>query len=153
MSTKAQITGVWNVLRILGWVAVATLLVLPFVAMQFSQDVNWAAADFIAAGVILGGSGLFTEFLVRQSRSNAYRVGAVLAVLAIFMTVWANLAVGMIGDEDNRYNLLFGGVILLGLVGMIVARFKSDGMALVNDRRWFVTGCVKPSPAACKACR
>jgi hypothetical protein len=130
MSAKAQITGVWNVLRILGWVAMATLLVLPFIAMQFTQDVNWTAADFIAAGVILGGSGLFTEFLVRQSSSNAYRVAAVLAVLAIFMTVWANLAVGMIGDEGNRYNLLFGGVILIGLVGMIVARFRPDGMAL-----------------------
>ncbi len=130
MSAKAEITGVWNVLRVLGWVAVATLLALPLVAMQFTQDVNWTASDFIAAGITLGGAGLGTEFLVRQSSSHAYRIGAILAVLAIFLTVWSNLAVGMIGDEDNRYNLLFFGVILLGLTGMIVARFRPAGMAL-----------------------
>jgi hypothetical protein len=132
MSAKAEISGVWNVLRILGWVAVATLLALPLVAMQFTQEVNWTAADFIAAGIILGGAGLGTEFLVRQSSSHAYRIGAILAVLAIFLTIWSNLAVGMIGDEDNSYNLLFFGVILLGLTGMIVARFRAAGMALAT---------------------
>jgi hypothetical protein len=129
MSAKAEITGVWNVLRILGWVAVAILLVLPLVAMQFTREVNWTAEDFIAAGIILGSAGLGTEFLVRQSSSHAYRIGAILAVLAMFLTIWSNLAVGMIGNEDNSYNLLFFGVIVTALLGMILARFKAAGMA------------------------
>jgi hypothetical protein len=130
MSAKAEIRGVWNALRILGWVAVAALLALPLVAMQFTAEVNWTAEDFVAAGVILGGAGLATEFLVRRSTSHAYRIGAVLAVVAAFLTVWANLAVGMIGDEGNRYNLLFGGVLAAALLGMILARFQPAGMAL-----------------------
>ena len=130
MSAKAEITGVWNVLRILGWGAVAVQLLLPLVAMQFTDEVNWTAEDFIAAGVMLGGAGLGTEFLVRQSGSHAYRAGAVFAVLAAFLTVWANLAVGMIGDEGNPYNLLFGGVIVTGVLGMILARFQPAGMAV-----------------------
>ncbi len=130
MSAKAEIRGVWNVLRMLGWGAVAVLLMLPLVAMQFTDEVNWTAEDFIAAGVMLGGAGLGTEFLVRQSSSHAYRAGAVFAVLAAFLTVWANLAVGMIGDEGNPYNLLFGGVIVTGLLGMILARFQPAGMAV-----------------------
>ena len=130
MSARAEIRGVWNAVRILGWVAVATLLVLPLVAMQFTAEVNWTAEDFVAAGVILGGAGLATEFLVRRSGSHAYRIGAVLAVLAAFLTVWANLAVGMIGDEGNPYNFLFGGVIATALLGMILARFRPAGMAL-----------------------
>ncbi len=129
MSAKAEINGVWNALRILGWVAVATLLVLPLVAMQFTAEVNWTAEDFVAAGVILGGAGLATEFLVRRSTSHAYRIGAVLAVLAAFLTVWANLAVGMIGDEGNPYNLLFGGVLLIALIGMVLVRCRPAGMA------------------------
>jgi hypothetical protein len=130
MSARAEIGGVWNVLRILGWCAVAVLLVLPIVAMQFTEEVNWTAEDFIAAGIMLGGAGLGTEFLVRQSDSHSYRLGAVLAVLAAFLTVWANLAVGMIGDEGNPYNLLFGGVIVAAALGMILARFKPSGMSI-----------------------
>ena len=130
MAVKAEITGVWNVLRILGWVAVAVLLMLPLVAMQFTDEVNWTAEDFIAAGVMLGAAGLGTEFLVRRSSSHAYRLGAVFAVLAAFLTVWANLAVGMIGDEGNPYNLLFGGVLLTALLGMALARFQPAGMAV-----------------------
>lgn len=129
MAARAEIRGVWNVLRILGWIAVAVLLVLPLVAMQFTGEVNWTAEDFIAAGIMLGGAGLGTEFLVRRSSGHAYRLGAVLAVLAAFLTVWANLAVGMIGDEGNPYNLLFGVVIVIGVLGMILARFRAAGMA------------------------
>ena len=129
MSAKAEIRGVWNALRILGWCAVAGLLALPLVAMQFTDEVNWTAEDFIAAGIVLGAAGFGTEFLLRRSDSHSYRLGAVVAVLAAFLTVWANLAVGMIGNEGNPYNLLFGGVIATALLGMILARFRAGGMA------------------------
>ena len=129
MTARAEITGVWNALRILGWVAVAALLMLPLIAMRFTTDVNWTASDFVAAGIMLGGAGLGTEFLVRRSCSHAYRIGATVAVLGALLTVWVNLAVGMIGDEDNPYNLLFFGVIVTALLGMILARFKAAGMA------------------------
>ena len=132
MLAKAEITGVWNALRLLGWVAVAALLVLPLVAMRFTGEVNWTVGDFIVAGVILGGAGLATEFLVRRSGSNFYRIGAVLTILVMFLTVWSNLAVGIIGDEGNAYNLLFFGVILLAMVGMILARFRPAGMAFAT---------------------
>jgi hypothetical protein len=35
----------------------------------------------------------------------------------------------MIGSENNPINLLFGGVLLIALVGAIIARFKPAGMA------------------------
>jgi hypothetical protein len=36
----------------------------------------------------------------------------------------------MIGSENNPYNLLFGGVIAVALVGAIAARFRPAGMAV-----------------------
>jgi hypothetical protein len=45
-----------------------------------------------------------------------------------FLTVWVNLAVGMIGD-DNPYNLLFGVLLLAVLIGLIVVQFRAAGMA------------------------
>ena len=119
----------WSGWRIVGWSIPAILLLLPLVAMQFTSEVNWTASDFVFAGVLFGSVGLAFELIVRKSSSLAYRFGAATAVVAAFLTVWVNGAVGMIGSEDNPYNLLFGGVLLLALLGAVVARFEAAGMA------------------------
>ena len=119
----------WSPWRIAGWSLPVLLLLLPAAAMRFTSEVNWTASDFIFAGLLFGSVGLAFELIVRKSRSLSYRLGAGLAVVAAFLTVWVNAAVGMIGSEDNPYNLLFGGVLLLALVGAILARFEARGMA------------------------
>lgn len=124
----AKIEGTWRVLRIAGWGFVALLLLLPAVAMQFTSEVDWSASDFIVMGALLATIGLTTEFLVRQSGSTAYRAGAIVAMATTFLTIWVNLAVGMIGDA-NPYNLLFGGVLFVALIGSVLAGFKPTGMA------------------------
>ena len=115
--------------RIVGWSIPVLLLLLPLVAMRVTDEVNWTAADFIVAAVLFGIVGLAFELIVRKSSSLAYRFGAGLAVVAAFLTLWVNGAVGMIGSEDNPYNLLFGGVLLVAVIGAIVARFRAAGMA------------------------
>lgn len=120
--------GSGNRWRIAGWSIPVILLIVPAVAMRFTSEVDWSLSDFIAMGVLVGITGLGIEFLMRQSRNTAYRVGAVVALVTAFLTIWVNLAVGMISD-DNPYNLLFGGVLLLALIGAILSNFKSAGMA------------------------
>ncbi len=117
--------------RIVGWGFAVFLLVMPFVAMQLTSEVNWTAGDFVFAAVLFGSVGLAIEFLVRRSGSASYRWGAVVAVLTAFLTIWVNAAVGMIGSENNDHNMLFVGVVLLALLGSIVVRFKPNGMAMV----------------------
>jgi hypothetical protein len=116
--------------RIIGWSIPALLLLLPLVAMRYTEEVNWTGSDFVFAAVLFGSVGLAFELIVRKSRSLAYRLGAAIAVVAAFLTVWVNGAVGMIGLEDNPYNLLFLGVLVLALAGAIIGRFRSAGMAL-----------------------
>ena len=129
MAEIAENTGGrrWSHWRIAGWGVPALLLLLPLAAMQFTEEVNWTASDFVFAGVLFGSVGLAFEFIVRKSGSLAYRFGAALALIAAFLTIWVNAAVGMIGD--GPYNLLFGGVLLIALIGAIVARFEPAGMA------------------------
>jgi hypothetical protein len=119
----------WSGWRAIGWGAAISLLVLPAVAMRFTDEVNWTAGDFVFAGLLFGGVGLGIEFLVRQSANLSYRVGAVLALLAAFLNVWVNGAVGMIGSEDNPYNLLFIGVIALSAIGAAAARLRPAGIS------------------------
>jgi hypothetical protein len=118
-----------NAWRIALWGFAAALLVVPAVAMRFTQEVNWTAGDFVFAGALIGGIGLLLELAVRRTPSPAYRAGAAAALAAAFLILWANGAVGMIGDEGDRYNLLFYGVILVALAGAVLARFRAAGMA------------------------
>jgi len=114
--------------RLLGWSIPAILLLLPLIAMRFTDEVNWTGSDFVFAAVLFGSVGLAFELIVRRSSSLSYRLGAVMAVIGAFLTVWVNGAVGMIGSEDNPYNMLFLGVPLVALAGAVVARFKAAGM-------------------------
>ena len=47
------------------------------------------------------------------------------------MLVWSNLAVGIIGSEDNLANLMYGGVLAIGFIGAIIAELRPQGMARV----------------------
>ena len=109
--------------RMIGWGTAAFLLLLPLIT-----NAPWTGSDYIFAAVLFGSVGLAFEFIVRKSSSLSYRCGAALAVIGAFLTVWANGAVGMIGDEDNPYNLLFLGVLLVALIGAIIARLEPAGM-------------------------
>ncbi len=76
---------------------IALILSIPFIAMQFTDEVNWSLFDFIIAGSLLLGAGLLYEFVLRTFRSTMHRlvIGAVL-LMTLFL-VWAELAVGVFG--------------------------------------------------------
>ena len=127
MASKVQ--GGAHRWRIIGWGTAAALILTPLVAMQFTREVDWRASDFLFAMVLIGGVGAVYEVAVRRTRSPAYRAGVAFALAAAFLIAWANGAVGMIGPEDNSYNLFFYGVILVALTGAVIARFRPTGMA------------------------
>jgi len=116
--------------RILGWGTIVLLIILPAVAMQFTSEVNWTMADFTFAIVILGGIGLAFEMAVRASGSWSYRGGAAIALAAGLLLLWANAAVGIVGNESDEINLWFDLVPLLALAGAASARFRPGGMAV-----------------------
>ncbi len=117
-------------LRILGWSAAAALLLLPLVAMQFTDEVNWTASDFAFAAVLFGSVGGALELVVRRSGLLTYRLGAGVAILAAFLLIWVNAAVGLIGSEGNDWNLLYGAVLAVALLGGVLAGFRARGMAV-----------------------
>ena len=69
------------------------------------------------------------ELATRMSGDLRYRAAAGIAVATGFLTVWANLADGMIGDEGNRFNLLFAGVLAVAIVGAALAKLQAPGLA------------------------
>jgi hypothetical protein len=76
---------------------VVLILLVPFLAMQLSSEVNWSANDFIVAGVLLTGAGFLVDFVLRKIKNKNYRIAAVIAVVLLLLMVWAELAVGIFG--------------------------------------------------------
>ena len=116
-------------LRIAAWGSAAALMLVPLIAMQFTSEVAWDLADFVFLGTLLLGIGGAYEFLARKTGNIAYRFAVGLTLAGIFLLIWLNAAVGIIGTERSDANLMFVGIIAVGVVGAIVARFQAAGMA------------------------
>lgn len=124
-----SIARLWGLLRAAAWAAGAMILLTPLIAMEFTDEVDWTTADFIFAGVMIFGTlGVF-ELTVRLTNDVAYRAGVAVALAAAFLVVWISGAVGIVGSEDNDLNLMFFGVLAVGMVGAFVADFRAHGMA------------------------
>jgi hypothetical protein len=122
MASKANGSGgvPW---RLIGWAIPIGLLTIPLI-----NKWPWTLSDFIFAGVMFAIVGGTLELAIRASGNTSYRAGAAVALGTAFLTVWINLAVGIIGNENNPLNLMFFGVIAAAIVGAIVAKFEAAGM-------------------------
>jgi len=107
----------------------AFLLLLPLLAMQLTDAVVWDRADFVVAGALLLGTGITYELVARKGRNVAYRAAVGVALAAALLLVWMNLAIGVIGNEHNPANLMYVGVLVVGLIGAVIARLEARGMA------------------------
>lgn len=76
---------------------VLLLLLIPFIAMQFTTEVNWSVMDFVIMGILLLGTGLLCELVLRNVKSFEKRLLLIGTILLICFLIWAQLAVGLIG--------------------------------------------------------
>lgn len=121
--------GGWRWWRVAPWIGAGALLLAPLIAMQFTDEVQWDGFDFAVMGVMLAVPLVIFELAVRTSDSLAYRAGVALTLIGAFLMTWINLAVGIIGSEDNPANLMFFAILLLGLGGAFGGGFRAAGMA------------------------
>ena len=117
----------WSRWRMAGWTAGAFML-LALVAKQFIGEVSWVD-NLAQTGALLIGVGIAVELVSRKTGEAAYRAAVGLALGSAVLLGWVNGAVGIIGSEDNDANLMYGGVLVVGAIGAIIARFKPEGMA------------------------
>ncbi|HAY34141.1 MAG TPA: hypothetical protein PK536_10700 [Ignavibacteria bacterium] len=75
----------------------AFLLLIPLIAMQFTDEVNWSAFDFLLMGILLTGTGLVCELILRNVTKTGFRIALTAAALGSFLLIWMELAVGIFG--------------------------------------------------------
>jgi Kef-type K+ transport system membrane component KefB len=76
---------------------VVIVLLIPLVAMQFTNEVDWKIPDFIIMGVLLVSTGLLIELVLRKVKNVRYRIVICGAILFMLLLIWAELAVGIFG--------------------------------------------------------
>ncbi|OHA46105.1 MAG: hypothetical protein A3A80_00680 [Candidatus Terrybacteria bacterium RIFCSPLOWO2_01_FULL_44_24] len=120
--------------RLIRWaVVVALILLIPLVLTIRDGGVegvgwNWTFFDFIFMGTLLFGAGLVYELIARKMSNSAYRAAVGVAVVTAVLMVWINAAVGIIGDGDFP-NAMYFGVLAIGGIGALIARFRPYGMS------------------------
>jgi len=71
------------------------LLLLPLLAMQFSDEVNWTVFDFMAMALLLSLVAILIEITLRLKIIRNYKIILFLSIVAFFFLLWAELAVGL----------------------------------------------------------
>lgn len=89
----------------------------------------WDVIDFTVFGAMLLGVGVIYTLVRRKADNKIYRFAVGVALAAAFIFIWVNGAVGIIGDESNDANMMYFGVLAVGIIGTIIARFQPNGMA------------------------
>ncbi len=70
-------------------------LLIPLLANQISDQVNWNVMDFITMGILLIFSGYWTQIVIKKIKSKSKKVVFISLILLIFLLLWAEMAVGI----------------------------------------------------------
>lgn len=71
------------------------LLLIPFIAMRFTDEVNWSGVDFLVMGALLLCVGLAIDFILKRVTKPSKRLALIATVIIGFVMIWAELAVGI----------------------------------------------------------
>ncbi|MDG1005276.1 MAG: hypothetical protein P8N96_00415 [Schleiferiaceae bacterium] len=72
------------------------LLIIPLIAMPFSNQVDWTGSDFIIAGLLLFVAAFAIEVVLRLFTKKRNQVAIIAVLIFVFLSIWAELAVGVL---------------------------------------------------------
>ncbi|MGG7661627.1 hypothetical protein [Dyadobacter sp. BHUBP1] len=115
--------------RLSRWHVVAVILLVPLLLTSLALW-HWKPGIFVlTAALILGGTRIAYELIIMKKIGNrAYQLAFGLAITAVLLLGWMNVAVGGILG-DNPANMMYFGVLLVGMTGAIIARLDPMGMS------------------------
>ena len=76
---------------------VGLLLLIPLIAMQLTNEVNWSFFDFIIMGALLTITGLLIGIVIKKDKYYKYREIFIFIIVIMFLLIWGELAVGLFG--------------------------------------------------------
>jgi hypothetical protein len=74
---------------------VVCILLIPLIAMQFTDEVNWTLVDFIIGGIVLFGFGFLIDLVLSKLKTSRHKVLIITILILILILIWMELAVGL----------------------------------------------------------
>ncbi len=78
------------------WTFLGVLLILPVIAMLFTNAVQWTGTDFLAAAAIFAFVGCAIELIVRFVGQSVIRMALICGILFAALAIWADGAIGIL---------------------------------------------------------
>ena len=77
------------------WLTLVTsmILLIPLIAMQYTNEVNWDKFDFILMAALCMGIG--SAFIILSHIFKTHSTKIAIALILVFLIIWAELAVGV----------------------------------------------------------
>ena len=76
-------------------ISLLLLLLIPFVGMQYSNEVKWSLNAFIIMGIILLSFGIIINKIIYRVGAFNKRIILISTLIILFFLLWAELAVGL----------------------------------------------------------
>ena len=77
------------------WGSVVLVLLIPLIAMQFTDEVNWDGMDFLVAAALLTFAALGYQLASKKLSNDKIKMAVGIVILAVLLIVWIELAVGL----------------------------------------------------------
>ena len=103
----------------------ATNQLITFLNRPMNIIINFLPLIAFAAALVL----YFMLFRAVKPNNTPYQYAVALALAAAFLLFWLVGAVGIIGSAGDDANLMYAGVLTVGMIGAIIVRFEPQGMA------------------------
>lgn len=71
------------------------ILLIPIVAMQFTDEVKWGSLDFLVAGVLLIGTAFGLSIIAHKVEKKQMRFILAFGLILLLLITWIELAVGL----------------------------------------------------------
>jgi hypothetical protein len=102
------------------------VLMIPLWGSFYVDGWNWHWYSFVFLGAVVFSAAFTYQLVAGTVRNRAYRFAVGLAVATAFVLTWMNWIVTL---DANHLNVMYLGVVLIGLVGAAIARLRPAGMA------------------------
>lgn len=103
------------------------LLMVPLVASQLVEGWNWPPGAFVFVYVLFFLTGMAFALIARKMDAWTYKAGVGVALVAGFALGWSNMV--HVADSENPANLVYYSVLVVGAVGVWLARLEARGLA------------------------
>ncbi|MCX7973721.1 MAG: hypothetical protein N3B16_04390 [Candidatus Aminicenantes bacterium] len=117
-----------NILLVVGLTCLLVLIL--FLVRELTDILAWGPLDFGFVWLMVLSTSIVYELITRKHKNKTYRLALAVALGTGFIMIWTNLAVGLIGSEDEPVNMIYLVLLAGGLIGALLVRLKARGLTI-----------------------